>query len=431
MANFGIIRMQKFKMTDVQGIQKHNQRQGISKSNTDIDYESSNKNYDLLNDENLKYESEIKQQIGERVKRKTRANSVVLSEFMVTASPDFMKSLSAEEQKKYFEESLDFIQERYGKENTLYAVVHYDEKTPHMHVGVIPITEDERLSAKDIFNRVELQNLQTEFPEHMKKSGFEVERGKASDRKHLSPQEYKEKMDLEKEVQQLQQQKKKEIAEITTFKEPKKVLEKVESSKKEARFSDKITLPSEEYEQLKKLAVSSVKVKNQLEQIKNTKNEEIKSLKKSVQLADQRVIKSEKRVNELEKELEGKTEKLDKIQRKEIIYKSMLQDTDRDLDISVLEEKGRLIMFNLENGHNPKNGQEGEEWLSVLLENKKARTIPENRLEGFLEHLRAFLDKMLGKVNQFSLEGLKNKDKEIKRESKMKKNKSRSYDMEL
>lgn len=431
MANFGIIRMQKFKMTDVQGIQKHNQRQGISKSNTDIDYESSNKNYDLLNDENLKYESEIKQQIGERVKRKTRANSVVLSEFMVTASPDFMKSLSAEEQKKYFEESLDFIQERYGKENTLYAVVHYDEKTPHMHVGVIPITEDERLSAKDIFNRVELQNLQTEFPEHMKKSGFEVERGKASDRKHLSPQEYKEKMDLEKEVQQLQQQKKKEIAEITTFKEPKKVLEKVESSKKEARFSDKITLPSEGYEQLKKLAVSSVKVKNQLEQIKNTKNEEIKSLKKSVQLADQRVIKSEKRVNELEKELEGKTEKLDKIQRKEIIYKSMLQDTDRDLDISVLEEKGRLIMFNLENGHNPKNGQEGEEWLSVLLENKKARTIPENRLEGFLEHLRAFLDKMLGKVNQFSLEGLKNKDKEIKRESKMKKNKSRSYDMEL
>lgn len=431
MANFGIIRMQKFKMTDVQGIQKHNQRQGISKSNTDIDYESSNKNYDLLNDENLKYESEIKQQIGERVKRKTRANSVVLSEFMVTASPDFMKSLSAEEQKKYFEESLDFIQERYGKENTLYAVVHHDEKTPHMHVGVIPITEDERLSAKDIFNRVELQNLQTEFPEHMKKSGFEVERGKASDRKHLSPQEYKEKMDLEKEVQQLQQQKKKEIAEITTFKEPKKVLEKVESSKKEARFSDKITLPSEEYEKLKKLAVSSVKVKNQLEQIKNAKSEEIKSLKKSVQLADQRVIKSEKRVNELEKELEGKTEKLDKIQRKEIIYKSMLQDTDRDLGISVLEEKGRLIMFNLENGHNPKNGQEGEEWLSVLLENKKARTIPENRLDGFLEHLRAFLDKMLGKVNQFSLEGLKNKDKEIKRESKMKKDKSRSYDMEL
>ena len=112
MSSFGIIRVQKFKMTDVQGIQKHNQRQGISKSNLDIDYEKSDENYDLLNDEKLKYESEIKQQISERVKRKTRANSVVLSEFLVTASPEFMNTLSDEEQKKYFEKSLSFLQER-------------------------------------------------------------------------------------------------------------------------------------------------------------------------------------------------------------------------------------------------------------------------------------------------------------------------------
>ena len=94
------------------------------------------------------------------MKRKPRANSVVLSEFLVTASPEYMNSLSAEEQKKYFEKSLEFIQERYGQKNTLYAVVHQDEATPHMHVGVIPITEDNRLSAKDIFNKQELRELQ-------------------------------------------------------------------------------------------------------------------------------------------------------------------------------------------------------------------------------------------------------------------------------
>ncbi len=199
MASFAIIRMQKFKIADVQGIQKHNQRQGKSKSNPDIDYERSNQNYDLLNDQNLKYESEIKERISERVKRKPRANSVVLSEFMVTASPEYMKSLSADEQKKYFERALDFVRDRYGKENTLYAVVHHDESTPHMHVGVIPITKDDRLSAKDIFTRSELQQLQNDFPEHMKANGFEVERGQPSDKKHLSPQEYKEKQDLEKE----------------------------------------------------------------------------------------------------------------------------------------------------------------------------------------------------------------------------------------
>ena len=61
MAQFAIIRMEKFQISDVQGIQKHNQRQGKSKSNLDIDYEKTHQNYDLLNDQNLKYERKLKQ----------------------------------------------------------------------------------------------------------------------------------------------------------------------------------------------------------------------------------------------------------------------------------------------------------------------------------------------------------------------------------
>ncbi|MED1304300.1 MobV family relaxase [Bacillus pacificus] len=203
MSKFAIIHMQKFKISDVQGIQKHNQRQGKSKSNLDIDYSKSDQNYDLLNEQNLKYESVIKQEISERVKRKTRANSVVLSEFVVTASPEYMNSLSSDEQKRYFESSLEFIQERYGKQNTLYAMVHMDEATPHMHIGVIPITEDNRLSAKDMFTRKELTSLQQDFPMEMRENGFDVERGEGSERKHLSPQAFKEKQDLQLEVDQL------------------------------------------------------------------------------------------------------------------------------------------------------------------------------------------------------------------------------------
>ncbi|WP_249652553.1 plasmid recombination protein, partial [Lysinibacillus sp. D4A1_S13] len=60
--------------------------------------------------------------------------------------------------------SLDFIQKRYGKHNTLYAMVPMDEATPHMHIGVMPITEDNRLSAKDMFTRKELIYLQQDFP---------------------------------------------------------------------------------------------------------------------------------------------------------------------------------------------------------------------------------------------------------------------------
>lgn len=416
MANFGIIRVQKFQIADVQGIQKHNQRQGKSKSNLDIDYERSNQNYDLLNDQNLKYESEIKEQISERVKRKPRANSVVLSEFMVTASPEYINSLSADEQKKYFERSLEFIRKRYGKENTLYAVVHHDEATPHMHVGVIPITEDNRLSAKDIFTRSELQQLQSDFPEHMKAGGFEVERGQPSDKKHLSPQEYKEKQDLEKEVQQIQQLKEKEVAELKTFKEPKKVLEKVEGSAKKAMFGDKITLPVKEFEQLKELSMSSVKAKYQLDKVKSAAIDKIADLETKFQFADQRAFKAEKQVRSLEDEVD----QLKEHRRNEIIYKSMLQDVGRDLNISEVEKKGRLIMFNLENGYEPKNLQEGEEWLSILQENKKSGKIPEKRLEGFLGLLKAFLDRLLGKGQKYSLEGLKRQQETSKKVSKSK-----------
>lgn len=195
--------MQKFQISDVQGIQKHNQRQGKSKSNLDIDYSKSEQNYDLLNQQKIRYESTIKQEISERVKRKPRANSVVLSEFVVTASPDYIHLLSLEEQKRYFESSLDFIQKRYGKQNTLYAMVHMDEATPHMHIGVMPITEDNRLSAKDMFTRKELTSLQQDFPMEMREKGFDVERGEGSEKKHLSPQAFKEKQDLQVELEQL------------------------------------------------------------------------------------------------------------------------------------------------------------------------------------------------------------------------------------
>ncbi|MED2504386.1 plasmid recombination protein, partial [Bacillus thuringiensis] len=47
--------MQKFQISDVQGIQKHNQRQGKSKSNLDIDYSKSEQNYDLLNLQKFRY----------------------------------------------------------------------------------------------------------------------------------------------------------------------------------------------------------------------------------------------------------------------------------------------------------------------------------------------------------------------------------------
>ena len=70
-----------------------------------------------------------------------------------------------------------------------------DEAIRYMYIGVMPITEDNRLSAKDMFRRKELTSLQQDFPLEMREKGFE--------KKHLLPQTFKEKQDLEVEVEQL------------------------------------------------------------------------------------------------------------------------------------------------------------------------------------------------------------------------------------
>src|SRR5699024_10481614 len=85
------------------------------------------------------------------------------------------------------------------KQNIAYATVHVDEKTPHMHLGVVPM-RDGKLQGKNVFNRQELLWQQDKFPEHMQKLGFDLQRGEeGSDREHIETSKLK-KQTLEKVI---------------------------------------------------------------------------------------------------------------------------------------------------------------------------------------------------------------------------------------
>ena len=120
---------------------------------------------------------------------KVRKDSVMMVETLITASPEFMNSLPPEEQKAYFAMALDFIAERVGKQNILSAVVHMDEKTPHMHLCFVPITPEGKLSAKYFLgNQKSLSEWQTAYHERMSARWNELERGQSSmitGRKHI------------------------------------------------------------------------------------------------------------------------------------------------------------------------------------------------------------------------------------------------------
>jgi hypothetical protein len=63
-----------------------------------------------------------------------------------------------------FQRAADFLIDRVGRENIVSAVIHMDEKTPHLHLTFVPLTKDNRLCAKEIIgNRANLTKWQDDF----------------------------------------------------------------------------------------------------------------------------------------------------------------------------------------------------------------------------------------------------------------------------
>lgn len=205
--SYAIVHMQKFNASGLRGIQSHIRRDRISRTNPDIDYDKSSENYSLMPKSK---EISLKDFVNLIIKEKTdtskkiRKDAVLVNSFVITSDKEFFDNLPIEKQRQFFYDSANFFQERYG--NLVYADVHLDETTPHMHLGLVPI-KDGRLSSKAIFgNKVELQNLQTDFANEVGKK-YGLERGKEnSGATHLSELRFKEKS-LEKDIEHLEQEK--------------------------------------------------------------------------------------------------------------------------------------------------------------------------------------------------------------------------------
>ena len=193
------MRFAKYKGPEIGNIEAHNERRKEQySSNPDVDTSKSGQNIHLLTPQRS-YRAEAEKQIAE-AGCKTRSDSVRMVEALITASPEFFKKKGRQETVEYFSHALDFIKAHQNPETILSAVVHMDEKTPHMHLCFIPLTEDKRLSAKEIVgNKKKLTQWQDEFWKHMVGKYPELERGKSAGetgRQHIPPQLYKEAVHL-------------------------------------------------------------------------------------------------------------------------------------------------------------------------------------------------------------------------------------------
>ena len=205
-AQYAILRFAKYKGPEIGHIEAHNEREKEKyASNPDVDTARSHLNFHLVMPER-KYRAEAEKQIAAAGCR-TRSDSVRVVEALVTASPEFFNGKKRSEVRAYFTEALEFIKQNQNPDTIISAVVHMDEKTPHMHLCFVPLTEDKRLNAKEIVgNKKKLTWWQDEFWKHMVKKYPDLERGESASetgRTHIPPRLFKEAVHLNRMKDQI------------------------------------------------------------------------------------------------------------------------------------------------------------------------------------------------------------------------------------
>lgn len=184
-----IMRTEKRKRTDLSGIQRENDRTATEYNN------KVEPGMDIFN-VTLKESSNWLQDIDNEIQAagaKTRSNSVLALDTIYTASPEFFQGKTNAENDKFFQDCLKFHENRFG--HIISAVIHYDETTAHMHVISVPLTQDGRLSARDVIgNKAKMSKTQDQFFEQVGR-GYELERGIHMDgqekKQHISAQEHR------------------------------------------------------------------------------------------------------------------------------------------------------------------------------------------------------------------------------------------------
>ena len=206
MAQYAILRFAKYKGPEISGIEAHNERTKEKyASNPDVDPTRTHLNFHLIKPER-RYRAECEKQIAEAGCR-TRSDSVRVVEALITATPEFFKGKKRAEIKEFFNEALDFIKQNQSPETIISAVVHLDEKSPHMHLCFVPLTEDKRLCAKEILgNKKKLTQWQDKYWEHMVKKYPDLERGESASetgRDHIPTRVFKQMARLNKQHDKL------------------------------------------------------------------------------------------------------------------------------------------------------------------------------------------------------------------------------------
>ena len=190
-----------FKSGEIGGLDKHNRRLNDNYiSNPDIKTELSEDNRIYIAPKQSLYK-DCKEQIEKRViahgGRITKASNWLCE--CVFSYPD---ELPLERLDEYNDLIIRYMNSRFDN-MVVSAICHLDEGgLPHLHLDILMITEDNRLSAKTLITRDFITSMHRIMPIILKKHGFNIDEYEETEEKKqggLSAKEYKKKMEQEKE----------------------------------------------------------------------------------------------------------------------------------------------------------------------------------------------------------------------------------------
>lgn len=296
---FCVMNIQKRKRNDITGIQKEATRTATDYNNR-VQPGMNIFNVNLIQSNN--WMQDIQAEI-DRAGAKTRSNSVIALDAIYTASGEFFKGKSNEENDQFFRDCLRFHQKKFG--HVVSAVIHYDETTPHLHVLSVPLTQDGRLSAREIVgNRANLSRMQTEFFEQVGK-GYGLERGVQMDgqekKKHITAQEW--------QLRQVKQEKAAELEELGAIKHSKKSARerstraREQAEQQQAENSRLRAVESEIRERMEQEQTTA----EQLTELNQKARQELKEVKKQLEVYKPYLTRAEQRELQeiLEREQDG------------------------------------------------------------------------------------------------------------------------------
>lgn len=238
------------------------------------------------------------------LKRKIGTNQVRAIRVLLSGTHEVMKTIEENKQlNNWCNDNLNWIKETFGEENLVSAVLHMDEKTPHIHATIVPIVTGERrkandsqtykkknlnsnrLCADDIMARNKLKHYQNTYATVMAKYG--LRRGiEGSEAKHISTAEYYRNLHLQN--QQLEQEKNNKQFEL-------KSIEKNISSKKVIEsFTNALT-----GSKTKRLEQENEQLKSKLNTINTSNDREKKKLYESVSKLENTLEKQNKVIDKV------------------------------------------------------------------------------------------------------------------------------------